>query len=67
MLKWPSAYDLVHLTEFDFAVAVSKYFSNHESVTIVNDMKVMIQYLKSSSKLDLLETSNRRQLSRITA
>ena len=65
MLMWPAAYDLVNLAEFDFAAAVSKYFSNHESETIVNDMKVLIQYLKSSSKLDLLETNNRHQLSRI--
>ena len=65
MLMWPAAYDLVNLAEVDFAAAVNKYFSSHKSATIANDMKVLIQYLKSSSKLDSLETSNRRQLSRI--
>ena len=67
MVMWPTAYDLVNLAEFDFAAAVEKYFSNYESVTIddksfANNLDVMIQYIKSSDKLDLLETNYRAEL-----
>jgi hypothetical protein len=67
MVMWPTAYDLVNLAEFDFAAAVDKYFSDYESVTIedksfANNLDVMIQYIKSSNKLDLLETSYRAEL-----